>query len=95
MECGKVLAHEHFQMVVRGDFSSLLELNNKIKVCLRWDVSPPTSHVVTCKRLRDEGLRTFLGMVGYCMKDNEEEHSKFVHYHTFDDDMINGKIGVC
>lgn len=48
-------------MVVRGNCSSLLD---KMKVCLQWDVSPPTSHVVTCKRLRDEDLRTFLGMMG-------------------------------
>lgn len=27
-----------------------------------------------CKMLRDEGLHTFLGMIGYCMKDNGEEH---------------------
>lgn len=57
-----------FQMVVEGNFSSLLVLKNKIKVCLRWDVSSPTTHVVSCKRLSVESLHTFVGMVGCCIK---------------------------
>jgi hypothetical protein len=43
--------------------------NKKIKVCLGGHDHPMTGHVMSCKRLRDKGLHTFLGMVGYCMKD--------------------------
>ena len=53
-----------------GGFTNLLVLNKKIKGCLGWDENPPTGHVVSCKKLRDWGLHTFKGMIGYCMKDN-------------------------
>ena len=36
-------------------------------------------HVVSCKKLRDEGLHKFQGMIGYYMKDNREKHFEFVH----------------
>lgn len=80
MERGGTLTHKHFQMVMKGNFSSLLMLNKKIKVCLDWDLNPPMGHVVSCKDLRDESLHTFKGMVGYCMKDNGEEHFDFIHH---------------
>jgi hypothetical protein len=63
--------HKCFHIIVKGNVGSVLVLNKKIKVCLGWDPSPPTCHVVSCERLRDEGLHAFLGMVGYCM---HEEH---------------------
>lgn len=66
-------------MVTKGNYTSLLVLNKKTKVCFGWDESHATSHVVSCKCLRNEGLHTFLGMVGYCMKDNGEECLEFVH----------------
>ena len=44
-------------------------------------------HVVSCKRLRDEGLHTCLGVVGYCMKDDEEEHVEFVHHNASAEEM--------
>lgn len=43
-------------------------------------LNPPTGHVVSCENLVDEGLHTFLGMVGYCMKDNGEDYLRFVHH---------------
>ena len=46
--------HKHFQMIVKGNFRGLPMLNKKIKVCLGWDESPPTSHVVSCKRIKDD-----------------------------------------
>lgn len=83
--------------MVKGDFSTLPLLNKKIKFGLCWDVNPHTSHVMSCKKLRDEGLPTFLGMVGCCMKDNGEEHIEFVDQNVSLDDMNEGimEYGVC
>ena len=54
-------------------------------------MSPPNEcHVVSCKRLRDESLHTFRGMVGYWMKDNKEEHLEFVHHNVSAGDMNEG-----
>ena len=83
MECSATLTHNHFQMVVKGNFSSPLVLKKKIKVGLGWDKSPPTGHVVSCKKWRDESLHTFLGMVGYCLEDNKEEHFEFLLQQCF------------
>ena len=70
MERGGALIHKHFQMVVKGNFTSLPVLNKKIKVCLGWYASPSMVHVGSCKKMRDEGLHTLKGMIGYHMKDN-------------------------
>lgn len=64
-------------------------LNKQINICLGWDGSPSTYHDLSGKKLRDEILHTFKGMVGYCMKDNGEEHFKFVTIST--ENMNNGK----
>jgi hypothetical protein len=83
---------KHFQIVVKENFTSLLVLNKKIKVCLGWDESSPTCNVVSCKKLRDEGLHTIKAMIGYCMKDSGEEHFEFVHHNVSVEDMNDGKM---
>ena len=57
-----------------------------------WDERHPTSHVVSCKRLRNEGLHTLLGMVGYYKKDNKEKHFEFIHHNVYTNDMNKGKV---
>lgn len=88
----EALMHKHFQMVRKSNFNTLPVLSKRIKVCLGWDESPPTGHVVSCKSLEDVGLHTFLAMVGYCMKDNGEEHFEFVHNNVSTHDMNEGKM---
>ena len=63
MEFGGALTCKQIQMVVKDNFSSLPMWNKKIMICLGWDESPPTGHVVLCKRLRGEGLHTFKGIL--------------------------------
>lgn len=57
-----------------------------------WDESPPTNHVGSCKRLKDEGLCTFKGMVGYFMQDKGEEHFKIVNHNVSTNDANEGKM---
>ena len=80
--------------VLLGCFSSLLLLDKNIQVCLGWDVSHMTGHVVFCKRFRDEGLQMFMGMAWYCVKANGEEHFEFVHHNVFANNIIlyEGKL---
>jgi hypothetical protein len=89
---GGALTHKHFQMMMKENFSSLPVLNKTITFCLGWDVSPPLDHVVPCKKLRDEGLHTFKGMLGFRMKVNGEAHFEFVHHNISTDDMNDGKM---
>lgn len=44
-----------------GEFKSFPLLNEKTKKCRGWDGSPLASHVVSCSKLRDEGLHTSRG----------------------------------
>ena len=54
--------------------------NKKIRVALGWEHNSLVGHVVSCKKLRYEGLYTFLGMIRYCMKDKEEDPFRFCIY---------------
>ena len=92
VERGGALTHKHFQMMVKGNFTSLLVLNKKTKVCLGWDASPLMGRVVSCKKLTDEGLQILKAMIEYYMKDNGEEHFEFVHHNVLVEDMNDGKM---
>lgn len=89
---GGALTHKHFQIVVKSNFNSLHVLNKKIKMTLEWDQTLPTGHIVSYKKLRDEGLHTFLGMVGDYMKDYGKDHFEFVHHNVSTHDMNEGKM---
>lgn len=92
IEQGGALTHKHFQVMVKGNFSSFPVLSKKIELCLGWDECPLMGHDISCKRLRDEGLHTSLGMVGYCRKVNGKKHFEFVHHNVSIHDMNNGKL---
>lgn len=74
--------------MLKGNINNSFVLN-KIEVALGWDANPSTCHVVSCK-LRDEGLHIFLGVVGFCMKDNGEDPFKSIYVNVFVDDMNEG-----
>ena len=83
-------------MGFKGNISSLMLSNKKKKkrqkICLGWDENPPTAHVVSCKRLREESLLTFKDMVGCCVENNGEEHFEFECRNVYADDMNEGKM---
>ena len=66
----------------------------KVQVCLGWDESHPTDHVVSCRKLKDEGLHTYRGMLGYCMKDNGEVHFEVVYHNVLAKDTNDNKVGL-
>jgi hypothetical protein len=41
-------------------------------------VKTPIGHVVDCKLLEGQGLYTFVGLIGYCLKDAGEEHFEVI-----------------
>lgn len=47
---------------------------------------------MACCLLQEEVMQTFLGMVGYCVKDNGEECYEFVHHNISSDDMNREKL---
>lgn len=89
---GGALTHKHFKMVVKGNFNSLPMLNKKSR--LLWG-GMQIHAWGTLKFIRNYKMRdyiSFLGRMGYCVKDNGEEHFEFVHHNVSIDDMNEGKM---
>lgn len=82
-----------FQMVVKWKFykSSNIRIRKSKFV---WDGMRvcPWGSVVSCKKLRDEGLHALKGMIGYCTKDNGEEYFEFVHHNVPIEDINDGEM---
>jgi hypothetical protein len=73
LEWGGSLCHLHLQIVCKLHISSLT-LKQAVKCQFRWNdpVKTPIGHVVDCKLLEGQGLYTFVGLIGYCLKDAGE-----------------------
>jgi hypothetical protein len=69
----------HLQMVCRIYISNVITLSKLIKKALGWDdviIASPRHHV-HYKLLKGVGMHTYIGMIGYCLKDQGEEHFQF------------------
>ena len=86
------MTHKYFQMIVKGNFSGLLVLNKKVEGLFGIRCESSNGHVVSCKKLMNEDLHTFKGMIGYYMKDNGEDHFEFVHHNVWADGIYDGKM---
>jgi hypothetical protein len=60
----------------------------------------PLRHHVHCKPLKGVGMHTYISVIGYCLKDQGEEHFQFCHRNVSLEHMQKGvdeyvKYGVC
>ncbi|MCO5549838.1 hypothetical protein L7F22_003312 [Adiantum nelumboides] len=90
VEPGGMAFNLHFQMVARMWATSLIAVNRKVKACLGWDRSKPPGALVLCRALKSQGMHTFRGMVGYCLKDRDEPHFQKVEHNISADDVNDG-----
>lgn len=74
VERARALTPKHFQMVVKGIITSLVVLNKKIKGLFGVGCESFDGSCYLVQEVEGRGLHTFKGMVGYCIKDNGEEH---------------------
>ncbi len=67
-------------MIVKLHISNLKMLNKILKEWFggMFKKKALDEHVVHCKQFQNIGLHTFVGMVGYCMKDIDENHFQFI-----------------
>ena len=86
-ERGGALQRLHFQVVFRILSTSTIVVGKLVEVYLRWDKgeAPSSSHVLV-KRLSGVGLHTYVGMLGYCIKDKGEDHFEVVHNNITDEE---------
>jgi hypothetical protein len=47
----------------------------------------PLGHHVHCKVLKGVGMHTYIGMIGYCLKDQGEYHFHFCHMNVSAQEM--------
>ncbi|KAL3692200.1 hypothetical protein R1sor_005851 [Riccia sorocarpa] len=68
----------HLQLHIQGMMStqttSTRKLKQNIKAAIGWDVRAPVGSSVCIKSLRDQGLHTIICLIGYCLKDEKQEH---------------------
>ena len=79
-------------MVCRLVTSSTTMVSKLIKTYLGWnDVKKaPGGHHILTKTLRNTGLHTFIGMLGYCIKDKGEDHFQCVRKNVTHEQMEEG-----
>jgi hypothetical protein len=73
IESGQVEGRKHMQCVVESDgFPSARALHSQLRIALGWQTLGKKSRVCV-KGLRQNGVHTFSGMIGYCMKYQAED----------------------
>jgi len=89
---GGALSRLRLQMVCQMMASSATVVSKRIKTHLGWDKpgAAPMGHHILTKTLRNTGLHTFIGMLGYCIKDQGEDHFDCVHHNVTDEQMKEG-----
>ena len=92
IERGGALSRLHLQMVCRLVTSSTIVVSKLIKTYLGWnDVKKaPVGHHILTKTLRNIGVHTFIGMLGYCIKDKGEDHFQCIHKNVTPEQMEEG-----
>ncbi|MCO5571067.1 hypothetical protein L7F22_024798 [Adiantum nelumboides] len=90
VERGGMAFNLQFQMVVRIWSTSLVAVNKKVKEYLGWDKCKPPGSIVLCHALKQHGMHTFQGMVGYCLKDRDQPHFQNVVHNISTDDINQG-----
>jgi hypothetical protein len=83
VEHGSVEFRRHMQCVLETEeFASAISVNRALKHVLGWDGIRNCR--VCIKTLKQTGLHTFLGMVGYCSKDQYDNNPEkpFVSFHS-------------
>ncbi|KAL3678214.1 hypothetical protein R1sor_021170 [Riccia sorocarpa] len=74
VERGGTLLNLHVQGVIALQCSSALDAKKRITAALKWNEDRPVGAGVCVKKLTNKRIHSFVGMVGYCLKDKKELH---------------------
>jgi len=88
-ERGGRLQHLHFQGVIEIKLGNGREVRGIINAVLGWGKpeTRPTNAHLSVKVLSQNGLHTFSGLVGYCVKDEREDHFQLVSFNISEADF--------
>ncbi|KAL3681384.1 hypothetical protein R1sor_024340 [Riccia sorocarpa] len=81
----------HIQGMLCLKSSSVRSLKDDIKTAISWQENAEAGASMCIKSLKQKGLHTVLGMVGYCHKDENELHYRAFHKNISDEQIEVGK----
>ncbi|KAL2622311.1 hypothetical protein R1flu_002516 [Riccia fluitans] len=64
----------HIQGMISIKASSTRSLKADLRSVIGWDENAPPGASICVKALRDRRIHTVIGIIGYCLKDEHEEH---------------------
>ncbi|KAL3698926.1 hypothetical protein R1sor_016948 [Riccia sorocarpa] len=91
MERGDSQLQLHIQGVLSIKASSTRGLKGDISSAIGWKEYGPPGGSICVKSLTEKGLHTLLGMVGYCLKDENELHYRIYTKNIIEDQMDEGR----
>ena len=67
-------------------------MNSILKNWLGWNIKKPSPGAkITCRSLKGDGLHTWHGLIGYCMKDLGQQHYQEIMHNVSADDVSLGQ----
>ncbi|KAL2629371.1 hypothetical protein R1flu_014057 [Riccia fluitans] len=91
LERGDAFLQLHLQGMLRAKSSSTTILKWEIKEVIGWQWNPPVGGSVCLKSLREKGLHTVSGLIGYCLKDEGAAHFRFYSKNITEEQKAEGR----
>ncbi|KAL3689945.1 hypothetical protein R1sor_016254 [Riccia sorocarpa] len=81
----------HVQGLLRITTSSARALKAEIRNTIGWEEAGPLGGSICVKSLKYKGLHTIIGIIGYCLKDEGQEHFRFYSKNVSEDQKREGR----
>ncbi|KAL3695828.1 hypothetical protein R1sor_009904 [Riccia sorocarpa] len=81
----------HIQGVMTIVASSVRSIKIDILKEIGWDVQAPVGGVVCVKSVKNQGLHTVTRLIGYCLKDEDQDHFRMYCTNVTEQQMEEGK----
>ncbi|KAL3692074.1 hypothetical protein R1sor_005725 [Riccia sorocarpa] len=91
LERGDATLQLHVQGVMAVESTSARQIKSDLHVAIGWDTCCPVGASICVKLLTNKGVHTLVGMVGYCMKDQQELHFRMYCKNVSEKQMDEGR----
>ncbi|KAL2643883.1 hypothetical protein R1flu_011470 [Riccia fluitans] len=82
---------DFLQLHLQGKSSSTTILKREIKEVIGWQWNLPVGGSMCLKSLREKGLHTVIGLIGYCLKVEEAPHFRFYSKNITEEQKAEGR----
>ncbi|KAL3677395.1 hypothetical protein R1sor_027343 [Riccia sorocarpa] len=81
----------HIQGVMSLQASNVRSIKTDLTKAIGWDTNAPVGGVVCIKSVKNQGLHTVTGLIGYCLKDENELHFRLYSKNVTEQQMEDGR----